>query len=623
MSRSALGSSRGVARSRTSRGGAPRPRGSRVASISFASLLLTLLTLVGISGGVAQAHAELIEVVPAPNSVVAEAPAVVTVRFTEPVSLSGGSTQVFDDKGAALETTGSVSGSTVSIELPAELADGTYVAAWRVISADSHPISGTSVFSVGAPSTTTPVDVDAGSDVPALASGWRVAATALTYAGVLITVGLWWLSRRWYRLAREVEGGEVDGGEVEGGEVEGGVGNHESDGDVGNRSDDGIFDALAGLDRWREIAAVTGIIGLLLALPARLVTVGGGWDALTDGSFLLDSLTGPIGVATAVTIAGTAGLVLVRPSQPGRSVLFAGLACTLVALGGFAVEGHTRTKEPGWLIVVSDVVHTSAGAIWLGGVVALAVTLRRTTGPWRARTALDVSWWAMWAVVAVTVTGVVMSMIVLRTFNALADTGYGLALMVKVALVVVLIAIGARNRLLLVPAIEESEMSDDPEPAEWAVRSLKRAVVVELVVFAALLVATATLVGRSPVVADADGLGEHDGTGVVEPVTVPLSSGVGSVTFLVDPAAVGTNMVMVTLVDDAGAPLALVEPPTVELREQTRGIGPLALLPADIGNSTFHAVTDIPFAGTWEVSVQARTSTFDSGLATTEFVVGE
>ena len=60
------------------------------------------------------------------------------------------STEVFDDTGATISTEGSVSGTTVSIGLPDELEDGTYVVAWRVISADSHPISGITVFSVGA-----------------------------------------------------------------------------------------------------------------------------------------------------------------------------------------------------------------------------------------------------------------------------------------------------------------------------------------------------------------------------------------------------------------------------------------------------------------------------------------
>ena len=231
---------------------------------------------------------------------------------------------------------------------------------------------------------------------------------------------------------------------------------------------------------------------------------------------------------------------------------------------------------------------------------------------------LDVSTSALAAVVVVSVAGVVMSVIVLPTFNALADTGYGLALMVKVALVIVLVAMGAKNRLVLVPAIEESEESGDPAAADAAVRRLRRMVTGELVVFAALLIATATLVGRSPVVAgDAT-----DETSVVDPGTVALSTGVGSVTITLDPGEVGSNILEVTAVDNDGAPLTLVEPPTIELREQVRGIGPLALVPVDMGNSTYQVLTDIPFEGTWQVSVRARTSTFDSGLATTEFVVG-
>ena len=36
----------------------------------------------------------------------------------------------------------------VSISLPAHLRPGTYVVAWRVISADGHPVSGTVAFSI-------------------------------------------------------------------------------------------------------------------------------------------------------------------------------------------------------------------------------------------------------------------------------------------------------------------------------------------------------------------------------------------------------------------------------------------------------------------------------------------
>ena len=42
--------------------------------------------------------------------------------------------------------------TTAAVKLPAGLKDGTYVVAWRVTSADSHPVSGAFSFSIGQPS---------------------------------------------------------------------------------------------------------------------------------------------------------------------------------------------------------------------------------------------------------------------------------------------------------------------------------------------------------------------------------------------------------------------------------------------------------------------------------------
>ena len=200
--------------------------------------------------------------------------------------------------------------------------------------------------------------------------------------------------------------------------------------------------------------------------------------------------------------------------------------------------------------------------MWLGGVLALAIMLRRTVGAWRARVAVDVSWAALWAVLVVAIAGITMSVIVLPSFNALADTGYGLALMVKIGLVLVLLAIGVRSRLVLVPAIEEAQESGEPEPVDLAVRHLRRSVIIELFVFALLLIATATLVGRSPVITEA--------AGPIAPPSVELAPSGGTVSVTVDPGAVGANIVNVTLLDAAGAPLTVVEPPTLELRERAR-----------------------------------------------------
>ena len=82
---------------------------------------------------------------------------------------------------------------TVVIALPAGLGDGTYTVTWQVISADSHRISGASVFHVGAPSAGGGAVVAPGADDV----GWGVrfgasALSAVAYAGALIGVGGWW-----------------------------------------------------------------------------------------------------------------------------------------------------------------------------------------------------------------------------------------------------------------------------------------------------------------------------------------------------------------------------------------------------------------------------------------------
>jgi copper transport protein len=71
---------------------------------------------------------------------------------------------------------------------PSDLGTGTYIVSWRVISADSHPISGGSTFSVGAPSTqvVAPPSVDPDHGVQWVAA----VAQALTYLGVLGAAGL-------------------------------------------------------------------------------------------------------------------------------------------------------------------------------------------------------------------------------------------------------------------------------------------------------------------------------------------------------------------------------------------------------------------------------------------------
>ena len=92
------------------------------------------------------------------------------------------------------------------------------------------------------------------------------------------------------------------------------------------------------------------------------------------------------------------------------------------------------------------------------------------------------------ALVVVLVTGVTRGLVEVGSPANLFDTGYGIALLVKIGLVVVLVALGALNRFRAVPALWRGA----------GVRAFTLNSRGELVVAAAVLAATALLSGLAP-----------------------------------------------------------------------------------------------------------------------------
>jgi copper transport protein len=113
------------------------------------ALLLGLVVLVSGSRP-ASAHAELIGTEPASGAVMAEAPSEVVLRFTENVSVEADGVRILGADGERRDAGDArAAGAVVTVPLDGTLARGGYVVAWRVISADGHPISGAYQFSVG------------------------------------------------------------------------------------------------------------------------------------------------------------------------------------------------------------------------------------------------------------------------------------------------------------------------------------------------------------------------------------------------------------------------------------------------------------------------------------------
>ena len=137
----------------------------------------------------AAAHATLVSTDPVEGEVLPETPDVVTFTYDERVVLSDDSIQVFDAAGEPVDSTAKGENEVVTADLPDDLENGTYVVAWRVVSADGHPISGSLTFSIGAPSENV-VAPDVGGDASAGTEADLGIAQALGYAGLLVAAGL-------------------------------------------------------------------------------------------------------------------------------------------------------------------------------------------------------------------------------------------------------------------------------------------------------------------------------------------------------------------------------------------------------------------------------------------------
>ncbi|WBB98050.1 copper resistance protein CopC [Solwaraspora sp. WMMA2080] len=545
------------------------------------SLLGLLLALAG--AGPAAAHATLLTNDPADGALLAEAPPSVTLTFDEPVQIRAEGVQVLDAGGSTIDVTARSVDSTVVIDLPTGLADGTYVVSWRVVSADSHPVAGGFSFAIGAP---TAGSVAIPVTEPDLALRvLRPATEALLYVGVLGGTGL----------------------------------------------------AVFGLSflpipaRRRQLPTVVGLGVVALVAVAVMPPVTTAWQDAAD----VGALAGPapwrtgylsdLGLAAALTAAGVlAVLVGARlgsggagaARRPAGVAVFAGAG---LALGASALVGHTRSFGPAWLTLGSDLLHLVTAAVWLGGILGLGHLLsRRTDTPsatQRAGVVAAFSQTAALLVALLAVAGVLLGWRIVGSWSALLGTTYGLVLLGKVAAVAVLVGIAGWNRYLLVPRTRR------PDTEAAALRSLRRTVRAEAVLLVGVLAVTGVLVTRDPTnrasETDNAATGSADGrtSSVEQAVVADAALGDGRVQIRITPGATGINALELALFDVAGQPLEPVTPPTVTVTLPEAGVGPLERRLAQTGPGSYEAVADFPLPGSWEVTVNARTSRFDSPIA--------
>ena len=152
-------------------------------------------------------------------------------------------------------------------------------------------------------------------------------------------------------------------------------------------------------------------------------------------------------------------LVSAWVSPRRREQLLAG-AGVLGLLIAFGISWASHPASHGTLALLADYAHLVAGALWVGGVVAITIMVakarslpRSTRDAIARRSVLRFSQLALPTVVAVGLFGIYLAVRELPSPSALFSSGYGVMLLAKTAVVLAALALGAYHRRFVVPRI--------------------------------------------------------------------------------------------------------------------------------------------------------------------------
>jgi copper transport protein len=406
------------------------------------ALLVALLALVTLPAA-AGAHATVLRTTPSDGAVLPSAPRAVQMRFTEPVDLGPGSLRLLDASGKEIDTDDARHAggarATAVLTLPRGLESGTYVVAWRVTSADSHPVSGAFSFSIGEPSAAVLPGQESTSRLveafDAIARGVAFLGLALALGGACVLLRLW------------------------------------PEGPASGRGRRFL---------WTGVGLLAGGTFAVLVLQGPYAT---GEFSL---SFTLSTWFGQALLARLVLTVAFAVLVARALERPTRGLTVAASACAVGILATWTLTDHSRTGVQTWLGVPAATVHLLAMALWLGGLALLLVCVLG-----RGNTTLEpvlprFSRLALICFAALGVTGVYLAWRQSGAPAALPATDFGKLLLVKSAIVLVIIGLASLSRRAV------AGMGGD------VARRLRRTVLAEVALGVVVLGVTATLVNAEP-----------------------------------------------------------------------------------------------------------------------------
>ena len=348
----------------------------------------------------ASAHAVLDNSVPTSGATLEDTPLQIVLDFDESVESSLGYIKLFSSSGKRVQlpaVKADASDASIVRVVPPTLAQDSYVAVYRVISADGHPVEGAITFRVGAGAVSNLASVIETALQDSETSNAVKVAMALmrfiSYIAISIVLA-------------------------------------------------GIFFLLGsdaprkGLNRAVVLAgSVLGLSTALLYLLHGMNASGGTWGQIANVSVVKDVFATQVGESLFARIVVSFLLVSVV-ARWGKFVAvfaFATLPFT------YAFAGHAAVDSPAALTIALLALHVAAVGVWCGGLVLLIFVKD-------IRTTSIVEWFSQRAAIFiafVAATGVVQALLLMDGIGNLTKTSYGKALIAKVCVVGIMLICAA------------------------------------------------------------------------------------------------------------------------------------------------------------------------------------
>ena len=539
---------------------------------SLALVALFVGTLLG--SGLAAGHAQYVSSTPAQGAILPSAPTQVSVTLSESVQGGTGTIRVTNETGARLNATTvtySSDGHTISDSLTLG-GPGIYTVTWTAVSAvDGHFTAGSFSYGVqdrnGNLNGTLP-----GQSTGAPISPLEVGLRSLGFLGLAIALGVGVMANfMWLPAGRDPDA-------------------------RASRAYGLAFPVLLNVGRIAAFAFAASMVGLL-ALTTGLEGTSAAQGLLA--STYLQSVAVRAVLGAGLFLLLSRAFARSRTESPEKSgwTIQASLVLAVATVIASSIGTHAAAAPVFAAAgVAADAAHFGGIGLWFGGLAGIVAIRKFFRDPEAAPLARIVlgrfSRMAAYAVALVLGGGIVLSLLLVGTLEALVGTAYGWVVLGKIALFAPMVALGAYNRYRLIP-----ETAEPDKPVE-AVQRIVGNVRFEAGLGIAVLILAGLLTAMTPAASVAsatpnlfaldivkDGLHAH-----FESYPYPTTVGVYTLTVILK-------------YDSNNTPFLFARNGTIQftLWEPQRPPGPKQNLSGPHGDHFFITTTDLSSPGLWKI----------------------